>query len=87
MFEAQGSFRPFARAAIGISYTRFRGDDVSGVGFPLHAGGGLRMKIAHGVAVVALADLTLGFGRFGRGLDTEPQLGLAVTAGAEFRLR
>jgi hypothetical protein len=87
MFAAQGAFRPFARVAVGISYTRFRGDDVSGVGFPLHAGGGLRARVAPGVALVGLADLTLGFGRFGRGLATEPQLGLAVTAGAEFRLR
>lgn len=87
MFAAQGAFRPFARAAIGISYTRFRGDDVAGVSFPLHAGGGVRAKVGDGVALVGLADLTLGFGRFGDGLATEPQFGIAVTAGAEFRLR
>jgi hypothetical protein len=87
MFAGQGGFRPFARAAIGISYTRFPSDDVAGVGFPVHLGGGVRAKVADGVALVGLTELTVGFGRFGRGLETEPQLGLAITAGAEFRLR
>lgn len=87
MFAGQGGFRPFARAAIGISYTRFADDDVAGVAFPIHLGGGLRARVAEGVALVGMTELTVGFGRFGRGLATEPQLGLAVTAGAEFRLR
>lgn len=86
VFAAQGAFRPFARAAIGLSYTRFPDDDVSGVSIPLHAGGGVRARVASGVALVGLAELTLGLGRFGRDLATEPQIGLAVTAGAEFRL-
>ena len=42
---------------------------------------------ATGIAVVAQADLQLGLGRFGRDLGTEPQLGMTVTAGAEFRLK
>jgi hypothetical protein len=87
MFGAQGAFRPFARAAIGISYTRFPDDDVAGVGFPIHLGGGVRAKVTETVALVGLTELTVGFAHFGRGLETEPQLGLAVTAGAEFRLR
>jgi len=87
MFAGQGTFRPFARAAIGVSYTRFADDDVSGVSFPLHAAGGVRATVSSGIAVVGLAELTVGLGRFGRGLATEPQLGFAVTAGAEFRLR
>jgi len=87
MFAPQGAFRPFARAAIGISYTRFAIDDVSGVGFPIHFGGGVRARVSDGIALVGVAELTVGFARFGRGLETEPLLGLAVTAGAEFRLR
>lgn len=87
MFAGQGAFRPFLRGAIGISYTRFANDDVSGVAFPLHVGGGVRAKVAEGVALVGMSELTVGLGRFGRGLETEPQLGLAITAGAEFRLR
>jgi hypothetical protein len=85
-FTAQGIFRPFVRAAIGISYTRFRGDDVGGVSFPLHAGGGIRARVAPSVAIVALGELAFGVGRFGDGLGAEPQFGLVVTAGAEFRL-
>ena len=87
MFAAQGAFRPFARAAVGLSYVRYSADDLSGVALPVHLGGGVRARVSPDVAVVGLAELTLGLGRFGRGLGTEPQLGLAVTAGAEFRLR
>lgn len=87
LFDAQGPFRPFARAAIGISLVRFSSDDLTGIAIPLHVGAGLRASVTPSIAVVALADLTLGFGLFGRGLGGEPQLGLAVTAGAEFRLR
>jgi hypothetical protein len=87
IFAAQGSFRPFARAGIGLSYVRFNADDVSGIGFPLHAGGGVRATVAESVAIVAQADLALGIAVLNRGLGVEPQLGFVVTAGAEFRLR
>ncbi len=87
MFKGQGGFRPFVRAAIGISYTRFTADELSGVGVPVHLGGGVSAKVADGVRLVAFTELTVGLANFGRGLETEPQLGLAVTAGAEFRLR
>ncbi|MEJ7597331.1 MAG: hypothetical protein WKG01_05415 [Kofleriaceae bacterium] len=87
MFAARGAFRPYARAAIGLSYVRFGSDDVSGLAIPLHAGGGVRAHVAPGVAVIGQAELMLGFGGFSRGLGAEPQLGMAVTAGAEFRLR
>lgn len=86
MFARQGRYQPFARAALGLSYVRFSDDDVSGFAVPLHLGAGLRARVASGVAVVAHGDFTAGIGRFGRGLGAEPQLGLAVTAGAEFRL-
>jgi len=87
MFAPQGRFRPFARAAIGIALVRFDSDEVTGIAFAAHAGGGLRAAVSRGVAIVALADATLGIAGFGRGLGGEPQLGLAVTAGAEVRLR
>lgn len=86
MFSAQGQFRPFARAALGIALVRFGSDDVTGFAVPLHAGGGVRARVAPSVAVVGEAELLLGFGGFNRGLGVEPQVGLAVTAGAEFRL-
>ncbi len=87
LFAAQGAFRPFARVGVGVGLVRFSGDDVSGVTIPLHGGGGVRVAVAPSVAVVAEAELALGVGGFNRGLGAEPQLGLVVTAGAEFRLQ
>lgn len=87
MFAAQGIFRPFVRAAVGLSYVRFADDDVSGIAIPLHLGGGVRARVSPTVAIVGMGELTLGFGRFGRGLGVEPQAGIVVTAGAEFQLR
>jgi len=87
MFLPQGRFRPFARVAVGGALVRFGGDDVSGAALVGHAGAGLRASVAPGVAVIALADVMLGVGAFSRGVGGEPQLGLAVTAGAEVRLR
>jgi len=85
-FAAQGRFRPFARLGVGIGFARFGDDDVTGLAIPLHLGGGVRASVAKQVAVVAQAELVAGIGRFDRGMGTEPQLGIAVTAGAEFRL-
>jgi opacity protein-like surface antigen len=87
LFAPQGAFRPFARAGVGLGLARFTDDDVSGVTIALHGGGGLRVNVAPSIAVVAEGDLALGFGRFNQGLGGEPLLGLAITAGAEFRLR
>jgi opacity protein-like surface antigen len=87
MFAAQGGFRPYARLGVGLGLARFADDDVSGYTITLHAGGGVRVKVAPSIAIVAEADLALGFGGFNRAIGAEPQLGLAVTAGVEFRLR
>ena len=86
-FNAQGDFRPFARAGIGIGITNFGDDSVTGLAIPLHLGGGVRANVADAVAIVGQADLAIGFGVFGKSLGLEPQLGLAVTAGAEFKLQ
>ena len=85
-FAAQGKYTPFARAGVGVSIVRFGDDDVTGVAIPLHLGGGVRAAVADDIAVVAIGELVAGIGRFGRGLGNEPQLGVAITAGAEFRL-
>lgn len=87
MFAPQGRFRPFVRAGVGLALVRFSDDDLTGASLLLHAGGGLRAAVASGVAIVVGADLAAGAGTFGRGIGGEPQLGLAVTAGAELRLR
>ena len=85
-FDAQGMFRPFARAGVGAGIARFGADSVSGLIIPLHAGGGVRAAVADEVAVVVQAELELGFGVFNHSLGVEPQLGLSIVAGAEFRL-
>lgn len=85
-FAAQGQFIPFARLGVGVSVVRFGDDDVTGIAIPLHLGGGVRANVSSDVAIVAHAELVAGLGRFGRGMGTEPQLGIAVTAGAELRL-
>ncbi|MGE5182048.1 MAG: hypothetical protein ACM31C_08295 [Acidobacteriota bacterium] len=85
-FTAQGDFRPFARAGIGIGIVRFPDDGVTGLAIPVHLGGGVRASVADAIAVTAQAELEVGFGVFGKGLGLEPQLGLAIVAGAEFRL-
>ncbi|HET7500699.1 MAG TPA: hypothetical protein VFK02_06830 [Kofleriaceae bacterium] len=87
MFAPQGAFRPFGRLGVGLGLVRFADDDVSGVTVPAHAGGGVRVHVAPAVAVVAEGELTLGFGDFTRGLGSQIQFGIAITAGAEFRLR
>lgn len=87
MFPAQGEFRPFARLGLGLGVARFSQDDLTGVTFRLHGGGGVRVAVMPSFALVAEGDLELGFGSFGRGLGSQPQLGLVITAGGEFRLR
>lgn len=85
-FDAQGEFRPFLRAGVGIGYARYGADSVTGLIIPLHAGGGLRVAIDDGIAVTALAEVAIGFGAFDKSLGLEPQVGLSILAGAEFRL-
>jgi hypothetical protein len=85
-FAAQGQFMPFARAGVGIAIVRFSDDDVTGLAIPLHAGGGVRAGVADNIAVVAQAELVAGIGRYNRELGVEPVFGIAITAGAEFRL-
>lgn len=83
----QGAFHPFVRLGVGLGVVRFGRDDVSGLTIPAHGGGGVRVALAPGVAIVAEGDLALGFGSFSRGLGSQPQLGLAIAAGVEFRLK
>jgi hypothetical protein len=87
LFAAQGAFRPFALAGLGLGIVHFAADSLTGVAIPVHAGGGVRYAIATGVALVAEAELVAGLGILGRGLGAEPQFGAALTAGAEVRLR
>lgn len=87
MFQPQGPFQPFARLGVGVAIARFSADDVSGLGFPIHLGGGVRARVAPAVSIVAQAELAVGVGVYTRELGAEPLFGMAVTAGAEFDLR
>ena len=87
VFPANGAFRPYARVGVGLGYVRFSDDDVSGVTVPAHAGGGVRLAVAPGVGFVVEGDVALGFGSFSRRVGSQPQLGIAIGAGVEFRLR
>jgi opacity protein-like surface antigen len=86
MLAPQGAFHPFVRLGVGLGVVRFSRDNFTGLTIPAHGGGGIRVTLAPGVALVAEGDLQLGFGSFSRGLGSQPQFGLAITAGAEFRL-
>lgn len=86
-FAGQGAFRPFARAGLGFGLIHFGGDSVSGFAIPVHVGGGVRADVTDDLAIIGQADLAAGIALCNRGLGVEPQLGFAVTAGAEFRLR
>ena len=79
-------FWPFLRGGIAIGVVRFTNDDVTGLAIPLELGGGLRVSVAPAVAITAQGSLDLGFGAFNHTLGLEPQVGLVITAGAEFRL-
>ena len=85
-FAGDDRFWPFARAGLGVAVVRFADDGITGIAFPLHVGGGVRVSVAEGVAIVGQAELVLGLARFSNGPGAEPQLGLGVSAGAEFRL-
>jgi hypothetical protein len=83
---ANDTFWPFTRAGIGASIVRFSDDDTTGITFSLHAGAGLRAAVADGIAVIGVADFELGIGQFSNGVGGEPQLGVNIMAGAEFKL-
>jgi opacity protein-like surface antigen len=87
MLAAQGAFHPFVRLGVALGVVRFGRDNLSGLTIPAHGGGGVRVTLAPGVALVAEGDLQLGFGSFNRSIGSQPQFGLAIAAGAEFRLK
>jgi hypothetical protein len=80
-------WRPFVRLGLGVRYVRFGSDDVSGFAVPLFLGGGVRVAVSGNIAVLAQGEVDVGIATFNHRLGTEPQLGLVVTGGVEFRLR
>jgi hypothetical protein len=82
----QGQFWPFVRGGVGLRVVHFGDDGVTGLAIPLHAGGGVRASLTPAIAVTVQGQLELGFGAFNHSLGLEPQLGIAITGGVEFRL-
>jgi hypothetical protein len=82
----QGQFWPFLLGGVGVRGVDFSDDSVTGLALALHAGGGIRASVSPGIAITAQGELELGFGAFNHTLGIEPQLGVAITAGVEFRL-
>jgi hypothetical protein len=77
---------PFVRGGIGVGLVRFADDDITGVSFPLHLGAGIRVLFGDTFAIIGQADFAIGIAAFNIGPGAEPQLGLNVTGGVEFRL-
>jgi hypothetical protein len=87
MLPPNGKFRPFARLGLGLRYVRFGADNVSGLAVPLLLGGGVRTAVSPNIAVLAQGEIGVGLGTFNHGLGAEPQFGVVLTGGVEFRLR
>jgi hypothetical protein len=85
-FGGHDQFWPFARAGVGLGIVRYQDDSVTGLAIPVHVGGGVRAEVSDGVAIVGEGGFDLGFGVFNHSLGIQPQVGFAITAGAEFRL-
>jgi hypothetical protein len=85
-FAGQGAFTPYLRAGLAVRMVAFPDDDLRGVAVPLVAGGGVRARVADHVVVNTSAGLRAGIGVFGRGVDLEPQLSMAIGVGVEFGL-
>ncbi len=85
-YRGHDNYWPFLRAGIGVGVVRFGSDDVTGLAIPLSGGGGVRVSVAPSVAITAQGELDLGFGLFSHSLGAQPQFGVVVTPGAEFRL-
>jgi hypothetical protein len=79
-------FWPFLRGGVGIGIVRYANDGVTGLAIPVHAGAGIRASITPTLALTIEGDLAIGFGEFNHTLGIEPQVGLGLTAGVEFKL-
>jgi hypothetical protein len=80
------AFWPFVRAGLGAGIERFSDDDTTGIAFFVVGGGGLRASITEDLALSAVIDLQLGLAQFSNGVGGEPQFGIHISAGAEFKL-
>ncbi|ACY14604.1 hypothetical protein [Haliangium ochraceum] len=84
ILPGQGGFVPYLRAALGVRLVRFSEDDLSGLALPLSVGLGVRARAVERFWVGVDASGEAGVVFLNRGLGTQTQLGLGITAVAEF---
>lgn len=80
-------FVPFVRVAAFARVLRFATDDVTGVAGGGELAAGLRARLRDDLSLVGSAAAFAGLARLGSGFGSAGQLGLTITAGAEFRMR
>lgn len=85
-FGGQNQFRPYAHGGVAGRVASYAADDVLGFGVAGWIGGGVRARVADGVAVGGGAQLLLGPAWFDQGLGLEPQPAFTVSAGVEFQV-
>jgi hypothetical protein len=79
-------FVPFAGAGFDVRYVGFGADEVRGLALPAWLEAGARARVADGIAIAAEARYQFGVGWLDHDLGIEPQAGLVVGVGVDFRL-
>ncbi|MBK9035670.1 MAG: hypothetical protein IPL61_31210 [Myxococcales bacterium] len=81
------AFVPFVRAAVFARVLRFASDDVTGAAAGGELGAGLRARVSPDLSLIGGATAFAGLARLGNDIGSVGQLGLAITGGAELRMR
>jgi hypothetical protein len=84
--KPQEMFTPYVRGLVGLRLVTYTDDEVRGLAIPVTAAVGVRAKVSELVSVGGDAALGIGVGYFNKDLGLQPQLGVTVLAGVEFRL-
>lgn len=85
-FGGRGEFRPYAHGGVAGRVASYADDDVLGFGVAGWIGGGVRARVADGVAVGGGGRLLVGPAWFDQGLGLELQATFTISAGVEFQL-
>lgn len=85
--KPQDVFTPYVRGLVGLRLVTYTDDEVRGLAIPVTIAAGVRAKVSDLVSVGGDAALGLGVGFFNKDLGLQPQLGVTVLVGVEFRLR
>lgn len=85
-FAGRGDFRPYAHGGVAGRVASYAEDDVLGFGVAGWLGGGVRARVADGIAVGGGGRLLVGPAWFDQGLGLEVQAAFTISAGVEFQL-